>query len=107
MLFKKSKEGVSNSFPINKSKWVLWLLVGIILISIAGYSFLSVKSFVDKITKNWDVIQFSMTKPEAVRNLKDDYASKSAELEKSLGKNLPTPQDQLIEEVLKQLKTSK
>ena len=108
MLFKQPKNGQEGeSFSINKSKWVLWLLVGIILISIAGYSFFSVKAFANKIVGNWEEIKFAFDKPNIVKAARIEYASKSAELEEGLLNKEPTPQDKLIEEVVDQLKTSK
>ena len=110
MQFNRMKENPeigNNSHPINKSRLILWLLGGIICVAIVGYALFSLKLFTDRIMTNWDNLKFAMEKPSVVQALRTDYASKSAELEKSLEKKEPTPQDQLIEEVLKQLKSSK
>lgn len=110
MQFHKSQETPSmgdKSRITNKSKLILWLLAAIVCTVIVGYALFSLKLFTDRIITNWDNLKFAMEKPSVVQSLREDYASKSAELEKSLEQKEPTPQDQLIEEVLKQLKSSK
>lgn len=59
------------------------------------------------ISQNWDTINFTINHPKLVKNLENDYASRSAQLDQSYLQHNPTPQDQLIQEVAKQLQSSK
>ena len=98
-----AKENQSKGSKLSLKKIFGFSLTLVILAGIIWYGL----SKVNHLKENWDVIQFSLEKPSLVRTLKTDYVSQSAELEKSMFKKAPTPQDKLIEEVVDQLKTSK
>lgn len=85
-----------------------WKIVGIlfvlILLAIVGYfGYSKSKVYIS----NWDTIQFAVEKPNLVRNLKADYASKSAQLEKSYSQKEPTVEEQLLQQVVNQMKQGK
>lgn len=83
-------------------------IVYVVLISILiGIGYVWFSNQYGKFQKNWDVIQFAMEKPEFVRALKNDYASKSAELEKDYMKKELTPEQELAKTLVDQVKGSK
>ena len=56
---------------------------------------------------NIEEVKFALEKPQLIQKLRIQYASKSAELDQSLLRQNPTPQEELIKEVTESLKSSK
>lgn len=92
---------------LNIGKIATTLTIVVLASMLIGVAYYWADTTITKFQKNWDVIEFAMDKPEFVRALKTDYASKSAELEKEYMKRQVTPEDELIQEVVDQVKGSK
>ena len=107
MLFKKRADGTAMFQPFNKSKLILWILLLVIFLTGIGYISLSVVKFTNKVVNYYDEIKFAFDKPELVKTLREEYASKSAELEEELLNKEPSAEDKLLDEVTNQLKSGK
>ena len=59
---------------------------------------------VESVASNWDIITFSISKPEMVRAIKLNYEEKVKLIEKQITTTEKTAEDKLIEEVVNQLK---
>ena len=94
-------KGLNTPKPFGLGKIFKFSLALVIVVLIVA--FLAFK--VNDLTKNWDVVSFSLTKPELVRSLKENYASKSAELEKSFLNREKTAEQKLIEQLTEELKS--
>ena len=75
----------------------------IIILGILYYAYTKVAYVVNNIEE----VKFALEKPQLIQKLRIQYASKSAELDQSLLRQNPTPQEELIKEVTESLKSSK
>ena len=87
---------------LNK-KFVAITLAGLLLVGILYYAYTKVAYVVNNIEE----VKFALEKPQLIQKLRIQYASKSAELDQSLLRQNPTPQEELIKEVTESLKSSK
>lgn len=81
-----------------------YLIIGLL---ICWYIFNQVSNTFSRINKSWAEIQFSYEHTSIVRSVREDYASKSAELEDSYKQKDPTVQEKLLEELTEQLEGKK
>lgn len=91
---------------LSKIKWgrVVGLIAGLIILSLV-----TIKSIglYQKVHGSWEEIKFAYTNTEVVRTIRTDYQNKVQGIEDSYKQHDPTPEQQLIDEVVKQMQSSK
>lgn len=84
----------------------LAVLIGLVITYIA---ITSTAGFYNKVKNSWDEISFAYNHPNLVRAMREEHASRSAQIERELMKHEKeeTEQDKLIRELREQLEASK
>lgn len=92
---------------INKAKIISALSITVVIAILIGIAWYSITTKINEIKAKWPAIQFAMEEPDIVLATRDDFASKSAQLKEGYFKKEPTAQEKALEELTKQLQSSK
>lgn len=79
----------------------------VIAFIIGWYAYAQFSGFSKRVSGNWKEIEFAYQHPMMVQTIRVDYASRSAQLEDSYKHKDPTVQENLLNELTKQLQSSK
>lgn len=99
----KEKPADPNRKPINWFKWMRNFFLFLVISIILGYGALQFKGVYDKASKNWEEIMFAYEKPAIVKTIREDYEKKNKKLEQSFLLREKSPEDQLVDAVVKKL----
>lgn len=93
---------------VNKWKYFSWLVVIVLLFVLGWIGYLYVSSHIQKLSSRWQELQFAYDHPAIVKTTREEYASKSAQLEASFTAKKtdePTPEQQILQQLADQVKT--
>jgi len=87
-------------------KWgkVIAIIAGLIITSLILAKGISLYN---KVSSSWEEIKFAYKNTEVVRTVRTDYQDKVKAIEEGYKIKSPTPEQQLIDEVVKQMQSSK
>lgn len=91
---------------MSKVKIGLILIIGMVFGAIIWATILGV-SAASRISANWKEIKFANDKPTIVRAIREQYESAQGKMESEIVKHQQTAEEQLVQEVVDQLKGKK
>lgn len=96
----QKNETTASTSPKRVLRWIIVVglaLLIVLVVSLEGFSFLK------KVSSNWKEIQFAYQKPALVKSIREDYETKQEKLDQSFLKREKSPDEKLVDEVVKRL----
>jgi CDP-diglyceride synthetase len=86
--------------------YIFGIIIAIVALLAIGYLALQAGGFVNNINRNWQEIKFAYEKPSIVKVVRQNYQAQESKLDQSFMTTQKSSQDQLIDEVVKKLKST-
>lgn len=84
------KNPIQPSNPINVHAMIGKIVLGLIIIIIAGYFLINLVNVASKVSTNWQELQFAYNKPAIVKAVRVQYANKASAVEAQFLNEAPT-----------------
>lgn len=105
--YKNDKSEVGFQSALDWGRILGKTLAFIVAIAILIFFGLQVNGFFQRVRANWDEIAFAYQKPNVVKAVRENYYKKLNNIEQEITSPQPTAEEELLREVIEQLKQSK